>query len=107
MAWETRGGSRYYYRKRKVNGRVRSEYVGAGLGAELAADLDQERHDQAERDRAQLQLQRAADAAMDRQVDEALDLAAALAGAGLVAVGCHTHKGGWRHGRVSRKGRRR
>ena len=41
MAWERRaGGGLYYVRKRRVNGRVVSEYVGTGLAAALAAELD-------------------------------------------------------------------
>ena len=35
MGWETRSGNRYYYRKRWVNGRPVSEYVGAGMSLSL------------------------------------------------------------------------
>jgi hypothetical protein len=37
MSWDRRG---YYYRVRKVNGRVVREYVGAGRVAELVAQMD-------------------------------------------------------------------
>ncbi len=37
MAWETRSGKRYFYLSKWVNGRVKKEYYGSGLMAELAA----------------------------------------------------------------------
>ena len=40
MAWEDRGGNRYYYRKRWEGGRCVSEYLGAGELAEALATLD-------------------------------------------------------------------
>jgi len=45
MGWETRGNGSYYYRKVRDGGRVRSEYVGAGMLAEALAGLDEiDRH---------------------------------------------------------------
>jgi hypothetical protein len=43
MGWEVRRGKRYYYRKKRVNGRVRSIYFGSGGRAFLAAQEDAER----------------------------------------------------------------
>ena len=40
MAWETRGGQRYYYAARKVAGRTLKNYFGRGPEGELAARLD-------------------------------------------------------------------
>lgn len=40
MGWETRRNNRYYYRARKVGGRVVKEYVGAGPVAETVAAQD-------------------------------------------------------------------
>lgn len=37
MGWETRGAGTYYYRKRKLDGRVVSEYVGSGPHAARVA----------------------------------------------------------------------
>ncbi len=45
MGWQ----NGYYYRVRKINGRVVKEYIGTGRVAELAAGLD--RDERAERER--------------------------------------------------------
>jgi hypothetical protein len=88
MGWE-RG---YYYRVRKVNGRVVREYFGAGEAAELVAEMDA-----LERERRQLEaLERrqekddlkALDADL-KALNERIDLAARAA---LVAAGFHQHK---------------
>ena len=36
MAWESRGGDRYFYRAEKVDGRVVKTYVGRGLVGRIA-----------------------------------------------------------------------
>lgn len=77
MGWETRGNSRYYYRKRKVAGRVVSEYVGTGLHA------------------ARVVAQEAA--AREAELDAFYDLTDALVGAALLNAGYHRHhRGEWR-----------
>lgn len=51
MAWQTRNGRKYYYRSQRVDGRVRSIYVGSGAKGFLSAldvaltmkDRDQQR----------------------------------------------------------------
>ncbi len=43
MGWEVRRGKRYYYRKKRVNGRVRSIYCGSGIRAVIAAHEDAEK----------------------------------------------------------------
>jgi hypothetical protein len=40
MGWEARGNRLYYFRYRKINGRVTREYLGAGAVAELAFAAD-------------------------------------------------------------------
>ena len=40
MGWEIRNGSRYYHRKERSAGRVRSIYVGQGAIAEMTAQVD-------------------------------------------------------------------
>ncbi len=41
MAWVHCNGKAYYYRSRRVGGKVRRQYVGCGEEAELAAALDE------------------------------------------------------------------
>jgi len=104
MPWE-RG---YYYRARKVGGRVVREYFGRGEIAELIAALDAadrgDRQDRAKRLRAfRADLVRLDEQA--RAADEALGV---VAQAALLAAGCRQHKRGeWRRkrGQESQAGR--
>src|SRR4051794_31446725 len=50
MALRTIGGGTYYYRSIREGGRVRSEYVGGGELAIMAAAMDDERRAEAEED---------------------------------------------------------
>jgi hypothetical protein len=43
MGWEVYDGRRYYYRKRRVNGRIISIYCGSGARGEAAAREEAER----------------------------------------------------------------
>jgi hypothetical protein len=96
VAWE-RG---YYYRVRKVNGRVVREYCGNGPLAQLAAAQD-------EMERSQRRLRRLAERrhreemeAFDAQVSEVDQLADLLAQAALIAAGYRQHdRGQWRRKR--------
>jgi hypothetical protein len=97
MGWE-RG---YYYRVRKVQGRVVREYVGRGRVAELTARLDGLERQKRERERAERQAERAEREALDSPLKELNDLADLLACAALLAAGYHQHKRGeWRKRRV-------
>jgi hypothetical protein len=99
MSWE-RG---YYYRVRKVNGRVVREYIGVGTVGELAARMDAlERHER-EAVRAVRRAQRAELEALDAPVAELDQMADLLARAALLAAGYHQHnRGEWRRRRVQR-----
>jgi hypothetical protein len=96
MAWE-RG---YYYRVRKVNGRVVREYVGTGAVAELIAQMDA-----LERERRQLEAleQRQENdelKALDAELKIVNETANLAARAALLAAGFHQHKRGeWRRRR--------
>jgi hypothetical protein len=93
VGWE-RG---YYYRVRKVNGRVVREYVGAGEVGKLVAEMDalereQRQWEALERRQEKDDLQ-ALDAEM-KALNERIDLAARAV---LLAAGFHQHKRGeWR-----------
>ncbi len=96
MSWETRGNNRYYYRRRKVGGRVIAEYVGAGDVAEALARLDdidrRERARAAAAWRATVETERATAAAL-AELDELVRSATAAV---LIANGYHTHRRQWR-----------
>jgi hypothetical protein len=96
MAWETRGGRRYYYRKVWKDGRCFSVYEGGGVLAELQAGRDEGARAQARRvsldTHAELAALDAADAMIDR---EWLNVKAA-AEAALEDAGYHRHKRQWR-----------
>lgn len=97
MAWETRGNRTYYYRSRKIGGRVVKEYLGAGpMAVRLAAQDTAERerrHEHGERARADAR--RLADlAAHDDAFSRATE---ALMAAALMAAGYRQHaRGAWR-----------
>ena len=96
MGWETRNGKRYYYRKRWVNGRPVSEYVGAGMSATWAEALDgierYERQEAAAEWRRVVEAERRAARALAR-VDVVTSTLTAVV---LIVNGYHAHKRQWR-----------
>jgi hypothetical protein len=97
MALERRAGGVYYYRSRRVNGRVVKEYAGCGRVATLAAELDGLDRDQAAIDREREKRTRDELAALDGPLAELNDLTDLLARAALVAAGYRQHhRGEWR-----------
>jgi hypothetical protein len=100
MAWERRGSNLYYYQSKRVDGRVRKKYVGAGELAQTIAHADetirQSRAAQSERARVELEEARTI-ASAGEELCEAADI---LAVAQLVAAGYHRHKGQWRRRRA-------
>ena len=97
MGWEPRGNGRYYFRYRKVDGRVTRQYLGAGAVAELAAAADALRR--ADR-RAAAEARRAEEANWKAALAPLLELsqvADLLARAALLAAGYHRHsRSSWR-----------
>ncbi len=99
MAWETRRRRRYYYRKVRWQGRVRSEYIGRGLRARCAEAAVAERADAgaARRHRRRQLLRRESD--IDGQIQDLLDWTRYIVRALSLVAGWHTHKGTWRRRR--------
>jgi hypothetical protein len=101
MAWE-RG---YYYRVRKVNGRVVREYIGTGRVAELIAQMDAIKREKRKLHALALQGEKAKLAALDADIDAVSKNADLVARAALLAAGLHQHKRGeWRKRREQAQG---
>ena len=100
MAWERRKPGRYFYRSRRVGGRVVKDYFGQGAIGQLAADLAEEGRARRAEDAAALLAEQACLQALDRP-PAALDRACALlATAALTAAGYRRYNyGPWRRRR--------
>lgn len=99
MGWDFRG---YYYRAKKVNGRVEREYIGKKSGA-IIAELDRLDRQKREDDRYFEKLEHDEVEALEESVAEVDTLVDLLARATLLASGYHQHKGGeWRKRRAKR-----
>ena len=102
MAWERRGGrGRYYTRSTKVGGRVRREYVGTGLLAELAAAEDALHREARERAAQDRRSERERLAELDAPLLALTAMGDALVAAALMVSGYRQHKRGeWRRRRA-------
>ncbi len=96
MGWEQRNGRSYYFRKVREGGRVRSEYMGAGLLAQLSAEEDDDKRRERNAQRATDRATRHAEAQIDRQLAGVESAIAAMTHDTLLAAGYHQHKGQWR-----------
>ena len=104
MAWETRGNCRFYYRSKRINGKVVKEYVG-GDDPETRLIVELDRQNRAKRQEAIEAVRRT-----QNRLDEAtkpltvfisnLDV---LVQAELLAGGYHYRKGEWRRRRYANK----
>ena len=99
MAWEERGNGSYYYRKRRIGGRVVSEYVGRGELAGLVAQLDAIERTGQRAQRASHAAERASLDVDDEVAETVAALVATLTRGVLVANGFHQHKRQWRRRR--------
>ena len=97
MAWETRGnGRRYYYRARRVNGRVVKTYVGAGEIGAAAAAADAAEREVRLQQRGEQKRRRAQWLGMLETFDALADAVEAYAAAALLTHGWYCHSGEWR-----------
>ena len=97
MAWEQRGNHRYYYRSRKIGGRVVKEYIGSGATADLISAHDEAERERrgADRERIRAEVRRLAELAAGYEtLSRAVD---AMTAAALIAAGYRQHaRGAWR-----------
>lgn len=96
MGWEKRRNGYYYYRKRRVNGRVRSEYVGRGAIAQISVEIIQNDQRDRKTGREALRCAQQAEKEIDRQLAIAEAAIYAITDAKLSVEGYHKHKGQWR-----------
>ena len=87
---------RYWYRSVREGGRVRSVYVGTDEGARFAALCDNERQQEGQRQRLELQALIAQEGSGDKAVDAIIAQLNAVQSAALTASGYHNHSGTWR-----------
>ncbi|WP_169973115.1 hypothetical protein [Tautonia rosea] len=100
MGWKTINRSRYYYRSRRENGRVRTEYVGSGQAAELIATLDLSDREERQAEREAERAEREAAEREERELADWFGRVEAVAEAALIAAGFHRHnRGEWRRRR--------
>jgi hypothetical protein len=101
VSYETRRGQKYYYRARRVEGRVVKQYVGRGPAAQQAADEDaQRRIDRLEQRRGELRFENQLSLLYEdfEQFWQASERAFRLA---LLACNYHRRRGEWRRRRGS------
>jgi hypothetical protein len=99
MAWERRRQGLYFYRSKRIRGRVVKQYYGSDTIGQLAADLAEEGRARRAEDAAALRTEQAHLEALDRP-PAALDQACTLlAAAELTAGGYRRHN----HGRWTRR----
>jgi hypothetical protein len=96
MALESRGNGKYYYRKRRVGGKVVSEYVGTGYAATLMHLLSEHERQEATEKRQAWQAAVDAENQLDALVDGVGEVVNVYADALMLASGYHQHRRQWR-----------
>ena len=100
MAWEKRHKSNCYYRSRRVGDKVLRDYMGRGPEAELSAELDVQRRQQHQTERAGWADFVSEVLAADGMVDDLNRHCQLLASALFLISGFHNHNGEWRRCRA-------
>ncbi len=85
MAWK----NGYYYRNKRIGGKVVTEYIGNDLYAHLAQLQDDEKRQEAQAQRQEWQATVDAEQALDTMLDEVTALVNAYAGAVMLVNGYH------------------
>ena len=104
MAWEERGGRRYYYRKVWKDGRCFSVYEGGGAVGELAAERDARERAESRGVTRDTRAELAALDKVDAMIDSQWRDVKAAAEEALEAAGYHRHKRQWRLKRDAKAG---
>ncbi len=100
MSWERRRQRSYYYRARKVGGRVVKEYIGSGPRAEIAALMDASAREDRAAKVTSCQAERAGLEAVDDELTNIDDAIEVMMRTSLVLSGYHRHhRGNWRRRR--------
>ena len=103
MAWETRGNNSYYYRKKKVGGKVVSEYVGRGLLVQEIASMDSAERQRKNKEIAAMMQERSEFQLLDQRTTQATSFIKQIIEGVFLISGLHKHKGQWRKMRNGRR----
>ncbi len=99
MAWEAHGNRLYYYRKRREGHRVISRYVGTGMLANLAAQIDENERLRSETDRSSQIADREEMWQMNHDMHVLEQMITFLTRGVLLSSSYRPHKGQWRRSR--------
>jgi hypothetical protein len=94
MGWVTRGSKSYFYRSKRIGGKVQTEAF-SGLRAEIEAERDEEARYEHRREADQFAEEDEIDAELERLFGKIEDFTAER----LEAAGYHRHKREWRRRR--------
>jgi hypothetical protein len=96
MAWETRGNRSYFYRKERINGKVKSEYVGSGEVAALLDRCEKGRRELKELEKENQKRERMRGEIIDDEINALSEINQSLVEALFLINGFHRHKRQWR-----------
>lgn len=96
MAWESRGNRSYFYKKKRVGGKIKSVYIGAGDYAMLSHELEDARRNEAKIEKEKQQRRRTKTETIDEQINEISALNQSLVNSLFLLNGFYPHKRQWR-----------
>lgn len=99
MAWEQRGGQRYYYKKVRKGDKVVSQYWGNGPEARGVAAMQEVNERRVRRKRNAMRKMKEEVEVIDPLLDALERTLRALTRSTLLLAGFHEHKGQWRRRR--------
>jgi hypothetical protein len=96
MGWKTINERRYYYKSRRVGGRIETTYFGTGEPASLMARIDEFEQLERAAERWAEREEREESAAEHKAIADWFDGVQAVADAAMAEAGFHKHRGQWR-----------